>query len=284
MTITGAGDVGIGTDDPETTLHVGTGVDSTLTAGGYFMAGLKSGANILLDNNEIMARNNSTASELYLNADGGLVSVGKFTDVAELQLGGAGHTNLNMTRSATNKENLIRYRNSGGDEWVVGLDNSPAAYTSDFQIKTTNNGAPDFGIRTNGEVYCQEGEWSAYSDARLKEDVEGLSDSLETLLALRGVSFKYINPKALGVREGERLGFIAQEVEQVLPNWVNSDGEYKTLTIQGFEALAVEALRELSDENDKLEAANAELEQRLAELEAEQTLMREQFAAFMAER
>jgi hypothetical protein len=45
---------------------------------------------------------------------------------------------------------------------------------------------------------------------------------------------------------------IAQEVEKVFPDWVETgpDG-MKRLSIRGFEALAVEALRDLRAEKDK---------------------------------
>ena len=45
---------------------------------------------------------------------------------------------------------------------------------------------------------------------------------------------------------------IAQEVEDVFPDWVETSGhDYKMLTFRGFEALTVEALRELREENDR---------------------------------
>ena len=43
---------------------------------GAMVIGDKTGVNLAFDSNEIMARNNSTASTLYLNTDGGLVRIG----------------------------------------------------------------------------------------------------------------------------------------------------------------------------------------------------------------
>ena len=59
---------------------------------------------------------------------------------------------------------------------------------------------------------------------------------------------------------------IAQEVEKVFPDWVSTgrDG-YHRLTIRGFEALAVEAFKELRAEKD---AEIGRLEERIAKLEA----------------
>ena len=65
----------------------------------------------------------------------------------------------------------------------------------------------------------------------------------------------------------------AQEVEKVFPDWVHQrDDGYKAVTFRGFEALTVEALRELRSEKDQqietLEAENDELRERLETLEA----------------
>jgi hypothetical protein len=93
--------------------------------------------------------------------------------------------------------------------------------------------------------------WTISSDERLKMDVTPLENSLDRLLKLRGVSFRWIDPEAHGGRTGVETGLIAQEVEEVFPEWVGADASgYKTLTVGGFEALAAEALRELRAEKD----------------------------------
>lgn len=42
---------------------------------------------------------------------------------------------------------------------------------------------------------------------------------------LRGVTFEWIEPQKHGNRTGPRMGMIAQEVEQVFPDWVTTDHE-----------------------------------------------------------
>lgn len=75
VSLTG-GNVGIGTTSPAVPLHVASGTDVSPTGGGYFMTGSPTGLNIACDSNEIMARNNGAASELYLNHNGGDVLIG----------------------------------------------------------------------------------------------------------------------------------------------------------------------------------------------------------------
>ena len=72
MVVAGAtGNVGIGTPTPAARLNIVGGSDSALAGGGFLVLGAQNTANISIDNNEIMARNNGVKSPLYLQADGG---------------------------------------------------------------------------------------------------------------------------------------------------------------------------------------------------------------------
>lgn len=70
------GDVGIGTTSPDTKLHIVGGSDAEYTDGsGYFVIGSVNSTNIVMDNNEIMARSNNASSTLFLQQNGGNVAV-----------------------------------------------------------------------------------------------------------------------------------------------------------------------------------------------------------------
>ncbi|HRQ63750.1 MAG TPA: tail fiber domain-containing protein, partial [Xanthomonadaceae bacterium] len=127
------------------------------------------------------------------------------------------------------------------------------------------------------------GSWSASSDIRLKEGIEPLSGALERLLKLRGVSFDYREPDPARRPAGRRIGFVAQEVQPLFPDWVGQDDQgYLTVGSQGFEALTVEALRELRAENAAalvlLEAENAALRRELASLREQQEALHARLA------
>ena len=63
---------------------------------------------------------------------------------------------------------------------------------------------------------------------------------------------------------------IAQEVEEVFPEWVKTDSEgYETLSIGGFEALAVEAMRELNDKIASIQEENKQLKNQLDQQQKE---------------
>jgi hypothetical protein len=162
-----------------------------------------------------------------------------------LERGYVGFNDGNNEFKVQSSTNDIDFDTNGLNRMRITLGgNVGIGTTAPNQLLTVNGGASKPGG----------GSWSTFSDRRLKKDIRTLEGSLDRLLALRGVSFEYKDPEAIGELAGERIGFVAQEVEEVLPDWVDDSGEYKTLTIRGFEALAVEALREVTEENAALRA------------------------------
>lgn len=65
------GSLGVGTVAPAVKIHAIGGTDAELNGGGYLQCGSTGSANVVMDNNEIMARDNGAAATLFLNNDGG---------------------------------------------------------------------------------------------------------------------------------------------------------------------------------------------------------------------
>ena len=96
------------------------------------------------------------------------------------------------------------------------------------------------------------GSWSTLSDIRLKKNIRTLDDALGKIERLRGVNFEWKDPGKDGRLPGIQTGMIAQEVEKVFPEWVNTNpAGYKYLTFRGFEAVATEAIKELKADVDR---------------------------------
>jgi hypothetical protein len=87
------GNVGVGASDPAVKVHVTGGSDANLGGGGYLVNGLSTGANLVLDDNEIMARNNGAVASLFLNANGGSLFIGNSTSTVNI----AGDISLSAT-------------------------------------------------------------------------------------------------------------------------------------------------------------------------------------------
>jgi hypothetical protein len=116
------------------------------------------------------------------------------------------------------------------------------------------------------------------SDIHYKKDIVTLDNALDKILRLRGVTFDW-NRDAWPekhFREGRQVGFIAQEVEQVLPELVSTNAQgYKSVAYVNVVPVLVEAMKAqnhrveaLANENAELKTRNATIESRLAALEA----------------
>jgi hypothetical protein len=106
-------------------------------------------------------------------------------------------------------------------------------------------GAPNYQLElsTNSAGKPTSDHWTITSDERLKENITLIPNALSTVLSLQGKEFNFINQTKYG--NETQMGFIAQDVEKIIPQWVKTNGEgYKTLTIAGDTALLVEAIKE----------------------------------------
>jgi DNA primase len=109
------------------------------------------------------------------------------------------------------------------------------------------------------------------SDTELRQNLQPLLGALTKLQQLRGVSYECASAPP-GTLTGPQIGLVAQAVQAVFPEWVDvtANGEY-TLNIMGFEALAIESLKELQAESAALQANCAALEEQLTRLTADLT-------------
>ena len=103
------------------------------------------------------------------------------------------------------------------------------------------------------------------SDVRYKTNITDLSGALENTLALRGVSYNWIDENKT---QDLQIGVIAQEVEEIYPEFVHTDEEgMKSVNYSQMVAVLIEAVKELNSKIEVLEAENSELQAQINDIE-----------------
>ena len=109
------------------------------------------------------------------------------------------------------------------------------------------------------------------SDLRFKKDVTPFLPTLERFARLRPVHYFWRASEFADKRFGTRqsYGLIAQDVQQVFPDLVQTDEQgYLAVNYSKLPLLTIQAVNELKAENDALKVQNAALDARLSALEA----------------
>lgn len=101
----------------------------------------------------------------------------------------------------------------------------------------------------------------AGSDTRFKTDLRSIDNPLEKLMALDGLSYFYKTEEFAhkGFSDQRQIGFIAQAVQQVLPELVREDSEgYLAVNYAQITPVLVEGVKAL---NQKLAAQSQEIQE-----------------------
>jgi hypothetical protein len=123
---------------------------------------------------------------------------------------------------------------------------------------------------SNGDMIAA-GNIGAYSDPRLKEEVERIDHALDVVEKLDGVRFRWNHKTTLIGKPGERdIGVLADQVEAVLPEIVsrsiedeaNGGERWRIVAYDKLTPVLIEAVKALRQENRDLAARIAALEGR----------------------
>ena len=90
---------------------------------------------------------------------------------------------------------------------------------------------------------------TTWSDRKIKTNIETVDNALEKVNKLRGVYYentKLQNKKCIGV--------IAQEIEEILPEVVNSHNDLKSVSYNDIIGVLIESIKELSAEVNELKS------------------------------
>jgi hypothetical protein len=219
-----------------------------------------------------------TYYNLAINPNGGQVGIGTALPSTTLTVGNAagtvsGEILLNPTSTQYEGGQIIFKRSILGStaDWTLdqyGTNTSDARFRIFNGASETNglvileNGnigmgmvTPSVRLHVSGDIIAN--SIAGSSDIRFKKNIRPVENALDKVKSLRGVYFNW-NKEAFPEKNfgaQDELGFIAQEVEKVVPEIVtkeNTKDEYRSVKYDKLVALLVEAIKEQQKQIDSL--------------------------------
>ena len=144
-------------------------------------------------------------------------------------------TTINSTTLTVDDKNIVV---------ASGAADSAAANGAGITVDTVN---ATITYASSGDKWVANKQFDApnfnsTSDERLKENIETITEALDKVDSIRGVTFTWKeNGKA-------SMGVIAQEVETIAPEVVSETNGYKAVNYDGLIGLLIESIKELKQE------------------------------------
>lgn len=306
FTVLSNGNFGIGTTAPHEKLTVNGNV--ALPAGniygfhesGVYKAGLAyNGVDMYLINEE-QSGILSLASKRYVGIStngvehmrvdlAGNVGINQTAPTERLHVNGGIRLGNNVgTANGTIRFNGSDLQGRVGNSWVSltasggggGLWNNTGNnvfYTSGNVGIGTNS--PAHKLQVNGNIGMT-GEILGVSDVRTKKNIKNIETALDKINSLRAVSYEFNDAHQLEFPEGMQLGFIAQELEAVLPDLVSVSAisnidEDEAMQLKGINYIQMIPLltKAIQEQETKMQMQSQQLQQQQEMLDKQAKLI-----------
>lgn len=254
----------------------------------------------------------NTSNSIILGNSSVSVGIGVTAPVKKLTISsGATNDGIRITQTTFGYAGVELFNTTaGGKIWSLlslGNGNTQGAgnflvyngthFRSDLLIEgSTGNtvlggtSAAGYKFYVNGAGFATGGWFS--SDKRFKENISDMHDALPIIKQLQGVRYTFIDNielpnsrdehgKAItrNFPKGIQVGLIAQEVEKVLPEVVNTDNDgYKAIAYQNIVPLLIEGIKEQQKEIESIKDQQeliAQMNKKIEELQSALTSLQQ---------
>jgi hypothetical protein len=230
VTTTG-GNVGIGTSSPGYKLDVNaTSFIAANVSTSYSGAG----------NIRIADASTTSASAPYIGSVGNNLTFGRLGTAEYARIDSSG----NLLVGVTSGSGKIRMKQSAdAHSGAFTLENFGNTNTWSFLVGSDNNLYFGYNATSRGVFNNSTGAYTTISDQRLKKDISEIQYGLNSVLALRPVSY-LMKDQTEGANK--TLGFIAQEVNQIVPESVlQMQDDFYGMDKEALIPVLVKAIQEL---------------------------------------
>ena len=239
----------------------------------------------------------NATSTISMNSTGGAINIGNNNDAQSINVGTGSSARTITVGNGTGTTKLDINAGTGGiiadTTGSISLDAAAASnFTTSAGTITVDgktgidlkvNGSSKLSLASNGKVSingsavngtstvmlevngeCKASQFNAISDARFKTNIQHVTGSLSSINQLNGVSFTWIGDDT----NKQVFGLIAQEVEKVLPEIVNTSMtkneqgfNQKSIHYDGLFPHLIESVKTLSKENETIKQENETIKQ-----------------------
>jgi len=161
-----------------------------------------------------------------------------------------GGIKLTCSANLSNFWSGIEFRSSVATSFIYMASNDADGtlqFLPDASLKATLSKAGTWTVAADVVAY------GSPSDKRLKENIKPIQSALDKVSKLQGVTFDWIQKEDQILDIKEDIGFIAQDVQKVIPELVReNDNGMLSMRHQGIAPILLEAIKELKAEIEEL--------------------------------
>ncbi len=240
------GNFGIRNSTPNASLSVGrgTGVDGTAA---FFGTTHTSHFNYDLAENTYIRSGKDNGFVIINDIPGSKVGVGTSAPLASLH--------VKESFPGSNSADGILLECNSNVKWITKVDPG-----GDYQFLLYNSGIN--GYYTMSYINSSNGAYTIFSDASLKKDISFLNAEMgiKNILRLRPVRYHYIFNAD---NTAFSYGFIAQEVEKIFPDLIDTKQGKKAIAYEGFIPILTKGIQEQQQQIEDLKQQVDELKKQV---------------------